>query len=151
MQGSLVELNLSVRGCDGNTMNSLEPINSLSLVHLEFIDCTPQYRPLNIPTFANDYTLACYLNAIEKMGFSTSEQSQNMTAADVKYLSRKNQKRKNKSSDGQNHTMAMSESKIVKIKDVPNGENLSEVPEGEILDILPDHFQERSSVLIEPT
>lgn len=47
--------------------------------------------------------------------------------------------------------MVVSKSKIVKIKDVTNNENLSEAPEDEILDILPDHFQERSSVLIEPT
>lgn len=38
-----------------------------------------------------------------------------------------------------------------KIKDVPKGENLYEVPEGEILDILLSHFQERFSILIEPT
>lgn len=47
--------------------------------------------------------------------------------------------------------MAVSKSIIVKIKDVPKGENLSEAPEGEILDMLPSHFQERSSILIEPT
>lgn len=46
--------------------------------------------------------------------------------------------------------MAILEPKKVKIKDVSDGENLPEAPEGEMLDILPNHFQERSSVLIEP-
>ena len=47
--------------------------------------------------------------------------------------------------------MAVLEPKIVKIKDVSKGENLSKVLEDEILDTLPSHFQEISSVLIEPT
>lgn len=45
----------------------------------------------------------------------------------------------------------MSELKKVKIKDVLEGENLFESPKGEMLDILPSHFQDRSLVLIEPT
>ena len=47
--------------------------------------------------------------------------------------------------------MVVSEPKKVKTKDVSTGENLSEAPEDEIFDALPSHFQERSSVLIEPT
>ena len=41
--------------------------------------------------------------------------------------------------------------KKVKIKDVFEGENLSKMPEHEVLDHLPSYFQDRSSVLIEPT
>lgn len=44
--------------------------------------------------------------------------------------------------------MVVSKSKKEKIKDVPKGENLFEVPKGEIIDILPSHFKERSSILI---
>lgn len=132
-------------------MNSLEPIHTLSLVHLELIDCSLQDQPMNVPTFSNDYMLAYYLKAAEPMYSSTSEQSENMTKIDIKYLSHKNQKNKNKRFDDKNHIVAVSESKKEKIKDVPKGENLSEALEGEILDILPSHFKERSSILIEPT
>lgn len=41
-QGSLLELNLMVQGCDDNTVNSFEPIESLSLVYHELIDPTLQ-------------------------------------------------------------------------------------------------------------
>ena len=74
-----------------------------------------------------------------------------MTEADIKYLNHKIKKRKNKRSDGENHLVVVLETKIVKINDISKGENLSEVPEDEILDMLPSHFQERSSVLIELT
>lgn len=74
-----------------------------------------------------------------------------MTEADIKYRSCKNKKNKNKRSDGENHIVVVLESKKEKIKDVPKGENLFEAPKGEILDILPSHFQESSSILIKPT
>ena len=73
-----------------------------------------------------------------------------MTEADIKYLSHKIRKKKNRRS-GENHIVAVLKPKKVKTKDVSKGENLSEVPEDEIFDALPSHFQERSSVLIEPT
>ena len=38
-----------------------------------------------------------------------------------------------------------------KRKNVSKGENLSEAPKDEVLDCLPSYFQDRSSVLIEPT
>ena len=47
--------------------------------------------------------------------------------------------------------MAVSEAKIVKIKDVFEGENRSDMPKDGILDTLPSHFQELSLVLIELT
>ena len=54
-------------------------------------------------------------------------------------------------SKGENHIVVVSEPKKVKTKDVSKGENLFEPPKDEIFDALPSHFQERSSVLIEPT
>lgn len=89
-QGSLLELNLSVRSYDDNTVNSLKHVHTLSLIHPKLIDCTLYNQPLNIPIFANDYTLACYLNVVERMDSSTSEQSEKMIEIDIKYLSRKN-------------------------------------------------------------
>lgn len=82
---------------------------------------------------------------------STSESSVIMIEVDIKYLSQKIKRRKNRCSDGENHIVTVSKPKIVKIKDVSKGENLSEAPKDEILDMLLSHFQERSSVLIEPT
>ena len=82
---------------------------------------------------------------------STSKQSVNMTKANIKYLSHTIKKKKNRRSDGEKHIVELLEPKKVKIKDVSKGENLSKVPMDEIFDALPSHFQERSSVLIEPT
>lgn len=41
-QGIILELDFSIHSCDNNTMNALEPIQNLSLVHLKLIDCTLQ-------------------------------------------------------------------------------------------------------------
>lgn len=72
-QGILLELNFSIRNCDNNTVNALEPVQHLSLLHPKLIDYTLQNQPMNIPTFANDYMLAYYLNAVEPMDSSTNE------------------------------------------------------------------------------
>lgn len=94
--------------------------------------------------------MACYLNAIEHVSSSIKGHNTNMIEENVKYVSLKRKKKKNKSFGGENHTVAVLEPKKVKKKDVPKGENIFEVHEGEMLDILPSHFQDRSSVLIEP-
>lgn len=47
--------------------------------------------------------------------------------------------------------MAVLDHKKVKIKDVSDGENLFEAPEDERLYTLPEHYQERSPILIELT
>ena len=73
-----------------------------------------------------------------------------MTESYIKYLSHKI-KRKNKWSDGENHIVAVFEAKKSKNKDISNGENLFEAPANEVLGSLPSYFQDRSSVLIEPT
>lgn len=54
-------------------------------------------------------------------------------------------------SNGENHSMAVFDPKIVKIKNASDGENLIEPPKDGRFDILPQHYHERSSVLIEPT
>lgn len=54
-------------------------------------------------------------------------------------------------SNGENHLMVVLDHKIVKRKDISNNENLSEVLVDERLDTLPEHYQERSPILIEPT
>ena len=74
-----------------------------------------------------------------------------MTKVDIKYLSHTIKKKINRRSNGENHILAVSESKKVKTKDISKGENLFEALTNEIFDALPSHFQERSSVLIEPT
>ena len=63
-----------------------------------------------------------------------------MTEADIKYLSHKIKKKKNRRFDGENHLVAVSEPKKVKTKDTSKGENLSEAPVDEIFDALPSHF-----------
>ena len=47
--------------------------------------------------------------------------------------------------------MAVSKPKKSKKKDLSEGENLSEVLEDEILGSLPSYFQDRSSILVQPT
>ena len=74
-----------------------------------------------------------------------------MIEADIKYLSHTIEKKKNTRFDGENHIVEISKPKKVKTKDISKGENLSKVPEDEIFDELPSHFQERLSMLIEPT
>ena len=71
---------------------------------------------------------------------STSEHNVNMTEANIKYLSHKIKKKKNRRSDGENHIVVVSKPKKVKIKDVSKGENLFEVPNDEIFDALPSNF-----------
>jgi len=74
-----------------------------------------------------------------------------MTKADIKYLSHKIKKKKNRRFDGEKHIVVVSEPKKVKTKDAFEGKNLSKAPEDEIFDALSSHFQEWSSVLIELT
>ena len=92
-----------------------------------------------LPSFQNNYEIACYLNTIEPITFSTSEPITSMIEVDIKYLSHKI-KRKNKRSDGKNHIVVMSKPKKSKNKDVSKGENLLEVPKDEILGSLPSYF-----------
>lgn len=57
----------------------------------------------------------------------------------------------NQESYGENHTVALSDPKKVKRKDVSEGENLSEAPKDGRLDILPASYEENSSMLVEET
>ena len=63
-----------------------------------------------------------------------------MTEANIKYLNHPIQKKENIRFDGENHIVAVSEPKIVKIKDVSKGESLFEALADEIFDALPSHF-----------
>ena len=47
--------------------------------------------------------------------------------------------------------MAVSKPKKVKRRDVSKSKNLYKAPKDEVLDHLPSYFQDRSSMLIEPT
>ena len=146
----LIDSTFLVTRDESHSIKNLEPTTSLSLTHPDLIDWSLQDQQPTLPSFQNDYEIACYLNAIEPITSSTNEPATNMTEADIKYLSHKI-KRKNKRSNGENHIVVVSEPKKVKNKDVSKGENLPEVPEDEILGSLPSYFQDRSSVLIEPT
>lgn len=124
--------------------------DSLSLLYAELIEWN-QEEPINLVTFPNDYVIAYYLNFFKLFNSSISKSSMTMTVEDIKFLSLKKKHKNNKRFDGENHLVAVSDPKIVKIKDMSEGENLSKEPEDGKIDILHDHFQERSSMLIDPT
>lgn len=52
---------------------------------------------------------------------------------------------------GKNHFVVVTKFQNSKKKDVSKGENLLKAPKDEVLGSLPRYFQDRSSVLIEPT
>ena len=120
-------LELLVHAFNDYTVNAIKLATTLSLAHPKLIDWNPNASN-EVPTFQNEYVLACYLNAIELVMSSTNEQSINMTEAKIKYLSHIIKKKKCKRSDGENHIVAVSEPKKVKTKDVSKGENLSKAP-----------------------
>lgn len=126
---------------DDTRVFSLEPVGSLPLVHHEIIKWNT-FDPINLISFSNEHTLSCYLNAIEPFHSSTSAMNNIMVVEDIKYLSQRNKNKKNKLSDGENHSITVSDPKIVKINDVSNGEKLFEALADEILDIILEHFQE---------
>ncbi|WP_229775754.1 hypothetical protein, partial [Pseudomonas laurentiana] len=99
-------LDLLVHAFDDNTVNALEPATTLSLTHPELIDWNSTTTN-EVLTFQNDYALAFYLNVVEPVTSSTSEHSVNMTEADIKYLSHKIKKKKNRRSDAENHIVAV--------------------------------------------
>ena len=63
-----------------------------------------------------------------------------MIEDDIKYLSHTIKKKISRNTNGENHIVVVLEPKIVKIKDVSKGENLSKAPTNEIFDALPSHF-----------
>ena len=150
MDEATLGLEFLVQAFSDYTMNVIEPVMTLSLTYPKLIDWNSNASS-EVLTFQNDCALSCYLNAIKPVTSSTSKQSINMIEANIKYLSHIIKKKKNRRSDGENHIVAESEPKKVKIKNVSKGENLSEAPADEIFDALPSRFLERSSVLIKPT
>lgn len=150
LEENLIENILQVNDIDNKVVLSLEPTESMSLLHHELIDWN-EPTSTSLLSFDNDYSIAYYLNACKPFLSSTSVKRETMTKEDIKFLSLKMKNKKNKRSDGENHLVAVSDPKREKEKDISDGENLLEVPKDGILDILLDHFQERSSVPIEPT
>ena len=142
LEGNLTDSNSTVTRDDTTYILNLEPVINLPLVHPNLIDWSQRYQEPQLLTFHNDYEITCYLNAIEPVVSSTSESATSMTESDIKYLSHKikRKEKKNKSSDGENHYVAVSKPKKVKIKDVSKGENLPEAPTDEVLDSLPSYF-----------
>ena len=85
----LIDSTLLVTKYDSHSIYNLEPTISLSLAHLDLIDWSIWDQQPTLPSFQNDYEIACYLNAIKPVTSSTSEPAINMTKADIKYLSQK--------------------------------------------------------------
>lgn len=87
--------------------------------------------------FQNNYDLTCYLHTVKLVMSSTSKHSVNITKSNIKYISHTIKRKMNRHPDGENHIVAVSERKIVKRKDIYEGENISEVPKDGIFDALP--------------
>ena len=105
------------RSISVNTISQSLP--TLTIKYPELIDQTSTNPSHGVYTFPNDYALSCYLNVVEPMRTSISEPSISMTESDIKYLSQKNKSKKKKSSEGENHFVAVSEPTKVKIKTYP--------------------------------
>jgi hypothetical protein len=122
----------------------------LPLVYLEIIDWD-QTLTHKILTFANDDAIVNFLCANDPTTGSHHElNSEVFTHGGVKFYNYKMNKIK-EISNGENHSMTVSDQEKLKIKIVSNGENLLEELEDRKFDTLPKHFQERSKFLIEPT
>lgn len=85
------------------TMNALEPVKYLPLIHPKLIECNFDITSIKVPMFSNEYSLAYYLNVVKLVTSSTSKSSVNMTKKNMKYLSLKIKKKKNRHYDGKNH------------------------------------------------
>lgn len=132
------------------TLLVVDPNNPLPLVYPDLIEWTQISTP-NILTFANDEAIVNFLCANNPNTASRHELNSEVSIqGGVKFSNCKMRKIKERS-DGENHSMAISDQEKVKTKSIWNGENLSEAPEDGRFDTLPEHFQERSKFLIEPT
>ena len=101
---NLIDLTFLVTRDESHSINNLEPTISLSLTHPDLIDWSLQDQQPTLPSFQNDYEIACYLNAIEPVVSSTSEPIVNMTEIDIQYFNHiLKRKMKNKHLDGENH------------------------------------------------
>lgn len=132
------------------TAAELDPPNdSLPLVFPDLIDWD-EPETHDIPIFLNDESIIHYLCTINPETDSTSKQSNDVcNQGSAKSLSRKNEQ--NKGSIAENQSMAAMDHKRVKKKDASEGENLFKATKDGRLDTLPEHYHERSPILIEPT
>ncbi|GLJ21626.1 hypothetical protein SUGI_0402520 [Cryptomeria japonica] len=146
-----------------NHIFTLDPANSknikgLPLVHHQLIDWDYE-GPAQFDTFQNDEAVIDYLGIRDDLPPGDHKEGYTIELNNMAYFgegvgpsSRKNVKiRTNQGSYGENHTVALSDPKKVKRKDVSEGENLSEAPEDGRLDILPSSYEEKSSMLVEET
>ncbi|GLJ55837.1 hypothetical protein SUGI_1198920 [Cryptomeria japonica] len=137
---------------------NFEDINDLPLVHHQLIDWDHE-GPVQFDTFQNDEAFIDYLGIRDdlppgdhKAGYTIELNSMAYFGEGVGPSSRKNVKiRTNQGSYDENHTVALSDPKKVKRKDISEGENLSEAPEDGRLNILPTSYEEKSSMLVEET
>ena len=84
-------------------------------MHSDLIDWSIQNQRPKLPSFQNDYEIACYLNVIQPMVSSTNELEINMTEMKIQYTSHKlKRKMKNKHSNGENKFVVVSKPKNVK-------------------------------------
>lgn len=140
------------------TLNPIETnpsVDPLTLIRPDLIEWN-SIEPNTLPMFLNDNMLSQYLNAVEPS--STKDYQEEMIKGSIQTLNpRKNEKikinKKGKESSVENHFVATLDPKERKkeIKDVSKGENPIEAPIEESLYVLPDYYEERSPILIEPT
>lgn len=120
------------------------------ITHPELIDWD-QTEPSDIPLFSNDEAIFNFLYSTNPKTDSPIEHHNKASNQEsVKFSSCKMNNTRNRS-DGENHSMAVSDLEKVKRKSVSNSENLSEVLKDGRFDTLLEHFQEQSKVLVEPT
>lgn len=134
------------------TLETYQPEDPLPLIHPEHIDWENEGHAV-VDTFPNDHAISVYLNAIEPI-INLTRNVSNASSSQVgaKSPSRKSEnKEKNIKSNAKNHLLATFDQEKVKTKDASNGENLLEALEDGGFDTLPEHYQQRSSILIEPT
>lgn len=123
---------------------------SLFLIHTELIgwDTT---KPHNIPNFDTDQDIFVYLDAGEPSRLQRTTKK-HMDGFDINHLSHTRKHRTHQRTNDLNHLVARLEKKIeTNRNDVSNGENPTVTPTDEMIDTLPEHLEEGSSILIEPT
>lgn len=140
-----------------NTISAFEtdPNDPMPLVHPELINWdSPDHPELDV--FHNDDTIIDYLGIRDhlppgdhKSGFLIELNDMAYFGESANPFSHKNIKIINRS-NGENHSVAVLDPKIVKRNDASDGENLSEAPDDGRIDTLPNYlYREQSAILIE--
>ena len=134
-----------------------DPNDPLPLLDPELIDWDSPPMP-ELDVFHNDDSIIDYLGIRDHLPLGDHKAGFPIELNDLAYFgegaipfSQKNIKIINRS-NGENHTVAVLDPKREKINDVSQGENLTEVPQDERNDTLPNYlYREESAILIEPT